>query len=29
MNTSGIVAALPEQDLTRAKAFYIKKVGRR
>lgn len=27
MNTSGITAALPAQDLSRAKAFYIEKVG--
>jgi predicted enzyme related to lactoylglutathione lyase len=27
MNTSGITAVLPAQDLTRAKAFYIEKVG--
>jgi predicted enzyme related to lactoylglutathione lyase len=27
MNTSGIVAALPARDLSRAKAFYIEKVG--
>jgi predicted enzyme related to lactoylglutathione lyase len=27
MNTSGITAALPAQDLGRAKAFYLEKVG--
>jgi predicted enzyme related to lactoylglutathione lyase len=27
MNTSGITAALPAQDLTRAKAFYTEMVG--
>ena len=27
MNTSGTTAALPAQDLARAKAFYIEKVG--
>src|SRR5580704_14668212 len=27
MNTSGITAALPAQDLSRAKAFYAEKVG--
>ena len=27
MKTSGITAALPAQDLSRAKAFYIEKVG--
>jgi predicted enzyme related to lactoylglutathione lyase len=27
MNTSGITATLPAQDLGRAKAFYIEKVG--
>jgi predicted enzyme related to lactoylglutathione lyase len=27
MNTSGIAAALPAQDLSRAKAFYFEKVG--
>jgi len=27
MNTSGITATLPAQDLSRAKAFYIEKVG--
>jgi predicted enzyme related to lactoylglutathione lyase len=27
MNTSGIAAALPAQDLSRAKAFYAEKVG--
>jgi predicted enzyme related to lactoylglutathione lyase len=27
MNTFGITAALPAQDLSRAKAFYIEKVG--
>lgn len=27
MNTSGITAALPAQDLGRAKAFYVGKVG--
>ena len=27
MDTSGITAALPAQDLSRAKAFYIEKVG--
>jgi predicted enzyme related to lactoylglutathione lyase len=27
MNTSGITAALPAQDLSRAKAFYLEKVG--
>jgi len=29
MNTSGITAALPAQDLGRAKAFYVEKVGLR
>jgi len=29
MKTSGITAALPAQDLARAKAFYIEKVGLR
>ena len=27
MKTSGITAALPARDLSRAKAFYIEKVG--
>lgn len=27
MNTGGITAALPAQDLARAKAFYVEKVG--
>ena len=27
METSGITAALPAQDLGRAKAFYVEKVG--
>jgi catechol 2,3-dioxygenase-like lactoylglutathione lyase family enzyme len=27
MRTSGITAALPAQDLDRAKAFYVEKVG--
>jgi hypothetical protein len=27
MRTSGITAALPAQDLGRAKAFYVEKVG--
>ncbi len=27
MKTSGITAALPAQDLGRAKAFYVEKVG--
>lgn len=27
MNTFGITAALPAQDLRRAKAFYLEKVG--
>lgn len=27
MKTSGIMAALPAQDLGRAKAFYVEKVG--
>ena len=27
MKTSGITATLPAQDLSRAKAFYIEKVG--
>src|SRR5260370_17759917 len=27
MNTSGITAALPAQDLDRAKAFYVEKAG--
>src|SRR3984957_18427839 len=27
MNTSGITAAVPAQDLGRAKAFYVEKVG--
>ena len=27
MKTSGIAAALPAQDLGRAKAFYIEKIG--
>jgi hypothetical protein len=29
MKTSGIIAALPAQDLARAKAFYAEKVGLR
>jgi hypothetical protein len=29
MKTSGIIAALPAQDVGRAKAFYIDKVGLR
>jgi hypothetical protein len=29
MKTSGITAALPAQDLGRAKAFYVEKVGLR
>ena len=27
MNTIGITATLPAQDLSRAKAFYVEKVG--